>query len=324
MGFIGTALRCFFGTIAGFLRLGPFILGELLSHKALPKYEETGAQELGAKALKNHDECEKDSFKDVYFTSKDGTRLHAVVDSGKRRKKGKCPIVMVHGFPELWISWSGQLKHFAAKGHPVLALNMRGYGLSDKPDPASLQPYHLYDSILEDIRAAVQYATKEAGEGASPPLLVAHDWGASVCWAYVTQGQTTKAGEISGYASLAIPPPECFEANMGLKQLWASLYILFFNMPWLPEVVMLANNAWLIGVMMSATKRAKVPDWMVNTYRFNCLQKGAMTCQLNYYRSLVQMAPKPNEVDILGPKKRRRWWKGASSRVASSNDTRQG
>ena len=79
--------------------------------------------------------------------------------------------------------------------------------------------------------------------------------------------------------------------------------MFFFNMPWLPEKVLLANNGWLIGRMMNATKRAVLPSWMTNTYRYNCLQDGAMTAQLNYYRCLIQKGPKPNEDDVLGPKK---------------------
>ena len=72
-------------------------------------------------------------FIDATITTKDDTKLHAVVDAGQRRKKGKRPIVFVHGFPELWISCIDQMEYFAKLGHPILALNMRGYGKSDKP-----------------------------------------------------------------------------------------------------------------------------------------------------------------------------------------------
>uniref|UniRef100_A0A7S2Y4C4 AB hydrolase-1 domain-containing protein n=1 Tax=Entomoneis paludosa TaxID=265537 RepID=A0A7S2Y4C4_9STRA len=220
------------------------------------------------------------------------------MDSGCTRIQGKRPIVFVHGFPELWISWLDQMKYYIMKGHPVLALNMRGYGNSEKPK--NLESFHLYDNILDDIRAAVMFLKSES-KSSDAPLLVAHDWGASICWAYACHGQTTKDGEIAGYASLAIPPGECFEANMNLSQLWASLYIFFFNMPWLPEKAMLANNGWLIGCMMNATKNAILPPWMINAYRANCLQEGAMTAQLNYYRHLVQKQPKPHPDDLLGP-----------------------
>lgn len=221
------------------------------------------------------------------------------MDTGDQRIKGKRPIVFVHGFPELWISWMDQLEHFARQGHPVLALDMRGYGLSDKPK--GLDNYQL-NLLLDDIRAAVQYQTQEAkGE---TPLLVAHDWGAGICWAYACQGKTTKDKEIAGYVTLAIPPGEMFESKMGFKQFWASLYMLFFNMPWLPEFTMCFNNAWMIGRMVNATTVAKHPAWTSNAYRANCLQEGAMTAQLNYYRTMIQQPTKPAPEDVLGPGKR--------------------
>lgn len=74
-------------------------------------------------------------------------------------------------------------------------------------------------------------------------------------------------------------------------------------MPWLPEKVFLAGNAWLIGALMMDCRRAKLPQWLVNTYRANVLQPGAMEAQFNYYRSSIQNGPKPNE-DDYGTKKK--------------------
>ena len=82
-------------------------------------------------------------------------------------------MVFVHGFPELWVSWKSQLSHFAAAGHPVLALSMRSYGLSDKPTALAA-----FDAIPlgEEIRAAVAHMRKQQQAGAfEKTLLVAHD-----------------------------------------------------------------------------------------------------------------------------------------------------
>jgi len=48
---------------------------------------------------------------------------------------------------------------------------------------------------------------------------------------------------------------------------------------------------------MNATKRVKIPVWLSNTYRTNCLQDGAMTAQFNYYRSIIQRTPQRDESD---------------------------
>lgn len=312
MGFIGLVLRCLFGTIAGVLRLTPFVVNQLLDRKrSLPPYDPNKERDLGASLLAEHrDDVQKGDFIDVTIVNpKDSTKLHAVIDSGEKRVKGKRPIVMVHGFPELWISWIEQMIHFTELGHPVLALDMRGYGTSDKPSPEKLEPYDLFDCLAEDVRTAVKYATEEMtnGEEDARPLLMAHDWGANVCWSYAKQLRTVEAREIAGYISLAIPPPECFEANLGLKQLWASLYMIFFNMPWLPERFFLSGNAKMLAVMMKSTAKINIiPEWEIDIYRHNALQPGAMTAMLNYYRSVIQNAPKPDPVDVLGGKNGRR------------------
>jgi len=296
---LSTIARNSIGLIAGTMRLGPMVLYDLVLGRSMEKYS-SEYNEFGAGALINDTTINPTDFKDVYFISKDGTKLHAVMDSGVYRIQGKRPILMVHGFPELWISWLDQLKYFSKLGHPVMALSMRGYGLSDKP-----KDLKSYDSfvMVEDIRGAIEYLVNECG--GSTPLLVAHDWGAGICWEYAKQGKTTDHKEIAGYVSLAIPPGECFEANLGLKQLWASLYMVFFNMSWVPEKVFLACNAWFVGRCINATKTSILPSWISNTYRNNCLQDGAMTSQLNYYRAAIQIGSKTDPKDVLGPSRRK-------------------
>ena len=286
--------------IVGTMRLGPRALYDLLLGRYMEKYS-SKYNEFGVGALKNDTTVNFTDFKDAYFISKDGTKLHAVIDSKTHRLQGKRSILMVHGFPELWISWLNQLKHFSKLGHPVMALSMRGYGLSDKPK--DLKSYDKF-VMIEDIRASIQYLANDSGEGIAP-LLVAHDWGAAICWEYAKQGRTTASKEIAGYASLSTPPKECFRANLGLKQKWASLHAIFFNMSWLPEKIFLAFDGWFLGRILNGTKTLMLPAWISSTYRNNCLQDGAMTTQLNYYRASIQIGSKTDPKDALGPQKGR-------------------
>ena len=42
-------------------------------------------------------------------------------------------VVLIHGFPESWYSWRHQIGPIAAEGFRVCAIDVRGYGGSDKP-----------------------------------------------------------------------------------------------------------------------------------------------------------------------------------------------
>ena len=153
--------------------------------------------------------------------------------------------------------------------------------------------------MVEDIQGVIEYLANEYR--GSIPLLVAHDQSAGICWEYAKQGKMTEHKEIAGYASLAILPGEYFEANLGLKQLWASLYMAFFNMSQVLEKAFLACNAWFVRGCMNATKTSILLSQISNTYCNNYLQDGAITSQLNYNRTAIQIGSKTDSKDVLGP-----------------------
>jgi non-heme chloroperoxidase len=63
------------------------------------------------------------------ITGGGGTQLHAV-ETGHPRGR---PIVFIHGFSQSWRAWSRQLGSELADRHRLVALDVRGHGLSDKP-----------------------------------------------------------------------------------------------------------------------------------------------------------------------------------------------
>src|SRR3954463_14288781 len=61
------------------------------------------------------------------------------VDAGGAKVRvaveGQGPLVlMVHGFPESWFSWRHQLRPIAEAGFTAAAIDVRGYGGSEKPE----------------------------------------------------------------------------------------------------------------------------------------------------------------------------------------------
>lgn len=90
--------------------------------------------------------------------------------------QGEGPLVlMVHGFPESWYSWRHQMAPLAAAGFTACAIDVRGYGGSDKP--------HAVDAYsLKEIAADVAGVIDALSPG-KPAVIVGHDWGAPIVFA---------------------------------------------------------------------------------------------------------------------------------------------
>src|SRR5258708_31029006 len=82
-------------------------------------------------------------------------------------------VILLHGFPECWYSWRHQLPVLGQRYH-VIAPDMRGYNLSDKP--ARVQDYRI-EFLVQDVIGLIRYFGKEKA------AIVAHDWGPGADWA---------------------------------------------------------------------------------------------------------------------------------------------
>ena len=97
-----------------------------------------------------------------------GVKLRAAV-------QGEGPlVVMVHGFPESWYSWRHQIAPLAAAGFTACAIDVRGYGGSDKPH--AVEAY-----AMKELAADVAGVIDALSPGA-PAVLIGHDWGAPIVW----------------------------------------------------------------------------------------------------------------------------------------------
>ena len=87
---------------------------------------------------------------------------------------GEGPLVLLlHGFPELGISWRAQVQALAEAGFRAVAPDMRGYCGTDKPaDVEEHTILHLVGDMVDLIRAL----------GEDQAVVVGHDWGSAVAW----------------------------------------------------------------------------------------------------------------------------------------------
>jgi pimeloyl-ACP methyl ester carboxylesterase len=116
-----------------------------------------------------------------------GAKLRAAVE-------GEGPlVVMVHGFPESWYSWRHQIGPIAQAGFQVAAIDVRGYGGSEKPHP--IDAYS-----MEQLTADVAGVAEALAPGETA-ILIGHDWGAPIVW----NTALSRPEKIAAVAGLSVP-----------------------------------------------------------------------------------------------------------------------
>ena len=181
-------------------------------------------------------------------------------------------VILLHGFPECWYSWRHQLASLGKHFH-VVAPDMRGYNMSDKP--ARVEDYQL-NRLVDDVTGLIRHF------GAREAAVVGHDWGAAVAWA-VAQHFPDYVWKV---AALQVPPPAVWGRNLTLRQLLRSWYMFFFQIPGLPEWVMRRGDFRGLGRAMRSTSRpGTFTDADIEFYKSALRVPGALTAGINYYRA---------------------------------------
>jgi pimeloyl-ACP methyl ester carboxylesterase len=189
--------------------------------------------------------------------------------------EGERLVVLLHGFPECWYSWRKQLAALGTR-YRVVAPDMRGYNLSDKPP--RVEDYRM-PRLVDDVTGLIRHF------GAREAAVVGHDWGAAVAWA-VAQHYPDYVWKL---ASLQVPPPVVWARNLTLKQLLRSWYMLFFQIPSLPEWFIARDDfAGLGKTFRSTSRRGTFSDGDLEVYREALRRPGALTAAINYYRANVR------------------------------------
>jgi pimeloyl-ACP methyl ester carboxylesterase len=202
-----------------------------------------------------------------------GIRMHFVT-------QGSGPlIVLLHGFPECWYSWRHQIPFLAEHGYTVVAPDLRGYNDTDKPRTG-------YDisTLTRDIEGLLK------GLGQEKAIIVGHDWGGVLAWVFAARYPEMTERLII----LNAPHPLAFRRQLRtLRQLRNSWYVFFFQIPWLPEYLLLRNHAREIGRMLrgAAVQKAAFPPEVTAHFQEAMSKPGAMTAALHYYRQAFRHPP---------------------------------
>jgi len=106
------------------------------------------------------------------YADSGGVKIHYAALGDKKNPL----IVMIHGFPDFWYSWRDQMAALSTDYY-VVAIDQRGYNLSDKPKGVENYDMRL---LVGDVIAVIKHLGREKA------IIVGHDWGGAVSWTLAT------------------------------------------------------------------------------------------------------------------------------------------
>lgn len=198
-------------------------------------------------------------------------------------------LIFLHGFPEFSYGWRNQIEHFAQAGFHVFAPDQRGYNLSAKP--AGVHNYAM-SKLMTDVVELISELTKKYGK--KKVFLVGHDWGAAVAWSLATFYPQI----LDRLVILNVPHPGVMKKSMNFRQLLKSWYMIFFQIPFLPEFLMRQSGyRMLFGSLIQTSNPKTFSRTEIEQYIQAWKQPGALTAMINWYRALrvKEILPKAHQ-----------------------------
>ena len=206
-----------------------------------------------------------------------GIGFHALADG-----PADGPLVLcLHGFPELGRSWRHQLPALASAGYRAVAPDLRGYGETELRGPFDLP------TLVEDVAGLVAVLGRERA------VVMGHDWGGAVAWSVAAR----RPSVVERLVVLNCPPPQNLARAIvrSPAQLRRSWYVLFFQLPWLPERRMAANAAEVVGraLVGGSHRREAWTREEVDAYRAAFARPGRAKAAIDWYRAGFRRSVRP-------------------------------
>jgi epoxide hydrolase 4 len=209
------------------------------------------------------------------FVQTNGLRLH-LVEAGPEDGP---PVVLLHGFPEFWYGWRRQIEPLADAGFRVIVPDQRGYNTSEKPDGVAA---YRVETLARDVVGLLDAA------GLERAAIAGHDWGGVVAW-WLGLAHPER---VSRLAILNAPHPAVMRRHLrsSLGQMRRSWYVLFFQLPRLPERFLARDGFANLARAVRGGRRGTCTDEDLALYREAWAQPGALRAMVSWYRAALRPA----------------------------------
>ena len=181
------------------------------------------------------------------------------------------PVVLLHGFPQDSTAFDRMTPALHAAGLRTLAPDQRGY--SPGARPVGRSHYRLRETV-DDVLALLDAAGLESAH------VVGHDWGGGVAWALTSW----HPDRVRTLTALSTPHPAAMQhATLHSDQALRSWYMGFFQLPFLPETLLMARGG---AFLRRSLRNGGLPADRVDHYVDRLHEPDCLSGALNWYRAL--------------------------------------
>ncbi|MFL5840121.1 MAG: alpha/beta fold hydrolase [Thermoleophilaceae bacterium] len=218
--------------------------------------------------------------------------LH-VAEQGEGR-----PVLLLHGFPELWYSWRHQMAALADAGYRAVAPDMRGFGRSSAP--TAVEAYDIVE-LCSDVAGLLDDL------GAEKAAVAGHDWGATVAWHFALM-HPERTACVAGLSVPIVPNPPAAPIGLMREHLGEDFYIVWFQEPGVADQALardvrrtlLTPAVWTAAWAADESENARVPAFMTEqdvTLYVEEYERTGFTGGLNWYRNIDRNRERTLEYD---------------------------
>jgi pimeloyl-ACP methyl ester carboxylesterase len=209
-----------------------------------------------------------------------------VIETGPR---DGAVVVLLHGFPEFADSWNTVAEFLGARGYRCLAPNQRGYARGARP---TQRRAYRAPELVADVLALID------ASGAERVHLVGHDWGAALAWAVAAEHPE----RLASLSALSVPHPGAFlDALLTSRQFLSSWYMYWFQLPRLPERIMLGRNRSDPARLIRLLRHFAQSEVLAARTSAALIETGALPTALNWYRAMFLTDPRAARVKVATP-----------------------
>ena len=196
------------------------------------------------------------------------------------------PVLLLHGFPELWYSWRHQMQAIAASGRRAVAPDLRGFGGSSAP--AAIEAYDI-EQLTGDLAALLDALAIDTA------TVVGHDWGSDLAWKFALI-EPQRVSAVVGISVPYVPRAPAAPTTLMREQIGEDFYIVWIQEPGAAEAALSADVRRTLATreVWNAEWAARhdeppTPPWMsdddLQLYVDEFTRTG-FTGGLNWYRNL--------------------------------------